>query len=84
MEGNYPNPFNPSTTIAFQLSTASKVTLKVYNVMGQEVVSVIDNHAMSAGRHEINFNAGDLASGIYFYRLSADQNVAVGKMLLMK
>jgi subtilisin family serine protease len=84
LEGNYPNPFNPNTNIAFQLPAISRVSLKVYNVLGQEVATVINGESMGAGRHVVNFDGNNLASGIYFYRLTADRNSVVGKMVLMK
>jgi len=84
LEGNYPNPFNPTTDIAFRLPAMSKVTLTVFNILGQEVATIIDGQATAAGRHVVNFDGKDLASGIYFYRLSADQNTAIGKMVLLK
>jgi len=68
---NYPNPFNPSTTINFSLAVDSKVSLKVFNVLGQEVASLV-NGQMSAGSQKISFDASSLNSGVYFYRLDAD------------
>ncbi|MBI1805873.1 MAG: T9SS type A sorting domain-containing protein [Ignavibacteria bacterium] len=78
---NYPNPFNPTTTVRFDLPMSSIVTLKVYNVLGQEVASLLDHVEMDEGEQEIEFsavggsasggNANDLASGVYFYRLEA-------------
>jgi hypothetical protein len=67
---NYPNPFNPSTIIRYTLPTESKVTIKVYNLVGQEIRQLV-NAAETAGIHEITFNAGSLASGVYFYRITA-------------
>jgi hypothetical protein len=80
----YPNPFNPVTTIAFQLPSASVVSLKVYNVLGQEVMTVIDRQMMDAGRNEMVFDGSDLVSGVYFYQLSAGEYSNVGKMVFMK
>ncbi|MDY0082504.1 MAG: choice-of-anchor J domain-containing protein [Ignavibacteriaceae bacterium] len=68
---NYPNPFNPSTTINFSLATDSKVSLKIFNVLGQEVAALI-NGQMSAGSQKVSFDASSLNSGVYFYRLDAD------------
>ncbi|MBL1155776.1 MAG: T9SS C-terminal target domain-containing protein [Ignavibacteriae bacterium] len=68
---NYPNPFNPSTTINFSLAVDSKVSLKVFNVLGQEVASLL-NGQMSAGSQKVSFDASSLNSGVYFYRLEAD------------
>jgi uncharacterized protein YegL len=80
---NYPNPFNPSTSITFDLMEAGKVSLKVYNLVGQQVASLVDG-SMDAGRHNINFNAKALPSGVYIYRLNVNGFVAEKKMLLMK
>jgi len=68
---NYPNPFNPTTTIEFNLGYLSFVTLKVYNILGQEVATVLDNEILDEGIQDIDFDARGLASGAYFYRLTA-------------
>jgi hypothetical protein len=68
---NYPNPFNPVTTIQFTLGAPSLVTLKVYNMIGQEISTLFDATNLDAGIQEVNFNANGLASGVYFYRLVA-------------
>ncbi len=81
--GTYPNPFNPSTTISFALPEAGKVTLSVYDVTGRLVTTLVDGHR-NAGVHEVTFDASQLASGIYIYRLEAGQFTASGKMVLMK
>lgn len=81
---NYPNPFNPSTNIQFDLVNASKVTLKVYNVLGEEVATLVDGEALSAGAHTYAFDASRLASGVYMYRLEANGVSATRKMMLMK
>lgn len=70
LEQNYPNPFNPSTKINFSLAVDSKVSLKVFNVLGQEVTTLLNGN-LAAGYHEINFKADGLNSGIYFYKLEA-------------
>ncbi|MFH1526604.1 MAG: lamin tail domain-containing protein, partial [Bacteroidota bacterium] len=86
---NYPNPFNPSTTIRFALPFDSNVKIKVYNLLGQEVNTLLDN-AKSAGYHELKWNASDLASGVYFYSIEAtavDNSKSynsVKKMMLLK
>ena len=86
---NYPNPFNPSTAISYQLSAYSYVTLKVYDMLGREVKTLV-NEQQSAGTHSITFNAGNLASGVYFYQLKARASVgsatfiSTKKLLLMK
>ena len=80
---NYPNPFNPNTTIKFSIPEASNVTLKVFNTLGEEI-SVLVNRVMEAGTHEINFDASQLQSGIYFYRIDAGAFSQVKKMTLLK
>jgi hypothetical protein len=66
---NYPNPFNPTTTIEFDLADPAVVTLKVYNILGQEVATLLNNEAMDVGVQSVDFNASNFASGVYFYRL---------------
>lgn len=80
---NYPNPFNPTTTIQFALPNAGKFNLKVYNVIGQEVATLL-NGELNAGIHKVNFDASRMASGIYIYRLSGENINLVKKMILMK
>ena len=70
LEQNYPNPFNPSTQINFSLAIDSKVSLKVFDVLGQEVANLISAN-MVAGFHNVDFNASGLNSGVYFYRIEA-------------
>ncbi|MBI5216386.1 MAG: T9SS type A sorting domain-containing protein [Ignavibacteriae bacterium] len=74
LEQNYPNPFNPTTTISFSLPVASVVTLKVYDMLGQEVATLLNNQEVESGEQEILFAANELTSGTYFYRITA-QNV---------
>ena len=83
LEQNYPNPFNPSTTIKFTLPEKEVVTLKIYDVVGNEV-TVILNEEKQAGSNSIEFNAGELASGTYFYKLQAGSNIETRKMILLK
>jgi hypothetical protein len=80
---NYPNPFNPSTTISFSLPKAAYVSLKVFNALGQEVATVV-NGIKEVGNHRIDFNAVNLNSGIYFYKLEAGDITQVKKMTLIK
>ncbi|MCH8942325.1 MAG: T9SS type A sorting domain-containing protein [Bacteroidetes bacterium] len=80
---NYPNPFNPSTVISFQLSSVSKVSLKVYDLLGREV-AVLVNEEKPAGIYKVNFNAGNLPSGVYFYKMKAGSFVQTKKLILMK
>lgn len=79
----YPNPFNPSTTISFDLPKTSKVTLKVFNILGEKV-AVLVSRRLSAGSHSYKWDASNLASGIYLYRLQAGDYVEIRKMILMK
>ncbi len=81
---NYPNPFNPSTKIAFALPSAQNVTLKVFTLAGQEVATLLNNERKPAGNHELTFDAGNLPSGVYFYRLQAADFVETRKMLLVR
>jgi tetratricopeptide (TPR) repeat protein len=80
---NYPNPFNPSTIIKYQLSDASQVSLKVYDIMGREVVTLV-NSFQNKGSYNVTFNANGLSSGIYFYKLNAGEKQLINKMLLIK
>jgi len=80
---NYPNPFNPSTTITYSIPDESKVSLKIYDVMGREIAELV-NERQSAGSHAVKFNASSIASGTYFYKLSTDGFVSVKKMTLLK
>jgi len=80
---NYPNPFNPVTTIMFQIPEKSFVTIKVYDVLGNEVATLV-NEEKPAGNYEVRFSASSLSSGIYFYRLQAGDFIETKKMLLLK
>ncbi|MEW6654868.1 MAG: T9SS type A sorting domain-containing protein, partial [Bacteroidota bacterium] len=85
---NYPNPFNPSTVISYKLQAASRVTLKVYDVLGREVAVLVDEFK-NAGNYKITFNVKtrhgvSLQSGVYFYRLTTPTNTITKKMLLIK
>lgn len=87
---NYPNPFNPTTEIPFSLAKSSFVTLELYNSLGQKVATLINNE-MNSGSHKIKFNASDLSSGIYYYRIAihsdkiqAGEFQSVKKMLLLQ
>ncbi|HLG31476.1 MAG TPA: Omp28-related outer membrane protein [Ignavibacteriaceae bacterium] len=83
LDQNYPNPFNPSTTINYSLEKDVHVSLKVYDIMGSEVAELI-NKEQSAGVHQVLFDASAVASGMYFYKLSAGDFVSVKKMTLLK
>ena len=80
---NYPNPFNPNTTIRFSIRESGQVKLTVYNILGQKVNELV-NRKMKAGKYEIQFQGGNLASGIYFYRIEAEQFIEARKMILLK
>ena len=80
---NYPNPFNPTTEITFVLPKAGNVTLTVFNMLGQKVATLI-NDSQSSGVHTVKFNATNLSSGTYFYRLEAGTTTLVKKMMLLK
>jgi hypothetical protein len=82
---NYPNPFNPETIITYQLPVASRVTLKLYDILGREVITLV-NESQSAGTHRVKFNAVTerLASGVYFYRIIAGNYISTKKMMLLK
>ena len=83
LEQNYPNPFNPSTMIPFSIKSRGKVELKVYDILGREVITLIDKN-MEAGSYRAVFDGANLASGSYFYRLSVNGNVFTKQMLLVK
>ena len=83
MHQNYPNPFNPSTTIKYQIPELSFVTLKVYDVLGNEIKTLVSDEK-SAGHFQVEYDASSLPSGIYFYRLQAGSFVETKKMVLMK
>ena len=86
---NYPNPFNPVTSVRFDLPEAASVTMKVFNVFGQEVLASMNNQQMQEGQHAIQIDGGNLASGTYFYRVTANGNTgqvyqSVKRMILLK
>lgn len=83
LEQNYPNPFNPSTKIEFSIPASSQVELKVFNILGQEVATLV-NESLKAGNHAVTFDASRLATGVYLYRISAGTFVSTKKMLLLK
>jgi hypothetical protein len=84
LEQNYPNPFNPSTTIRFELPVNSRVDLRVYNLLGQEVEVLINNEELSSGVYKYNFDATQLTSGVYFYRIITKDFVQTKKMVLLR
>jgi len=80
---NYPNPFNPNTEIKYSIPSKSMVTLKIYNILGKEIETLV-NETKDAGEYSINFNSKNLTSGIYFYRITAGRYSAIKKMMLLK
>jgi hypothetical protein len=83
LEQNYPNPFNPSTTIKFSLPEATDAVLTIYNALGQKVAELV-NSRLEAGHYSYQWNAQNVASGMYIYELRTDKFVSVKKMVLMK
>jgi hypothetical protein len=83
LDQNYPNPFNPSTRINYSLAERSPVSLKVYDMLGNEVATLV-NTTQDAGSHNINFDASSLASGLYIYTLNAGDFTSSKKMMLLK
>ncbi len=79
----FPNPFNPSTVLSYQLQAASKVNLSVYDIQGR-LVAMLTDGVRGAGIHQVTFDASNLASGVYVYQLTAGSFNASGKMVLMK
>ncbi len=84
LKQNYPNPFNPSTIIEYNLPEATKVTLKIYDLMGREVKTLVDGEFQSKGLYKYFLNAGELTSGVYFYKLTTDKYSSTKKMILLR
>ncbi|MBS1492619.1 MAG: T9SS type A sorting domain-containing protein [Bacteroidetes bacterium] len=80
---NYPNPFNPSTLISFSIPQNGFVTLKVYDISGKEITTLL-NRNMTTGSYSVEFNAAALSSGVYFYRLESNNFAETKKMMLVK
>ncbi len=80
---NFPNPFNPSTAIRYQIPQDGIVTLKIYDILGSEVATLV-NEEKVAGKYEVNFNASSLASGVYIYKIQSGSFINSKKMLLLK
>ncbi|MFI5238161.1 MAG: T9SS type A sorting domain-containing protein, partial [Ignavibacteriales bacterium] len=83
LEQNYPNPFNPATTIKFSLAEASDVSLTIYNTIGQKVTELVSGK-LEAGKYSYQWNAQNIATGMYIYELRADNFISVKKMILLK
>ncbi|MCU0644381.1 MAG: T9SS type A sorting domain-containing protein, partial [bacterium] len=80
---NYPNPFNPTTTIEFAIPKSAFVTLNIYNLLGEEIATLVAEQR-TAGIHRVNWDAKGLASGVYLYRLEAGEFVRTKKLILMR
>ena len=83
MSQNYPNPFNPETKINYELRVTNYVKLQVYNVVGNEVATLV-NEKQSPGTYQVEFDAGSLTSGVYFYRLTSGNFTDTKRMMLVK
>jgi len=83
LEQNYPNPFNSTTTIKYSIPQQGLVTIKIYNAIGEEIVTLI-NKEQPVGNYDVEFNVTSLPSGIYFYRLKAGSFVETKKMVLLR
>jgi len=83
LEQNYPNPFNPATVISYKLPTASKVMLKIYDILGKEISTLV-NEYKEAGSYDVTFNASKFASGVYIYKIEAGSFNQSKKMILAK
>ncbi|MCH8954869.1 T9SS type A sorting domain-containing protein [candidate division KSB1 bacterium] len=83
LDQNYPNPFNPTTTIQFTLPEASRVTLKLFDILGRELVTLVDKE-METGVHKVLFDATDFASGVYFYRIQAKSENSDSKQAFLQ
>ena len=83
MSQNYPNPFNPTTVIEYSIPNESKISLKIYDVLGREILSLV-NGVKSAGKYKVNWNASNMASGVYIARIEAAEFSKSIQMLLLK
>ena len=83
LDQNFPNPFNPSTNIKYSIIKAPKVTIKVYDILGREVKTLV-NKVQAPGQYTVTFNAQNLASGVYFYQLNTENFTATKKLMLLK
>jgi hypothetical protein len=81
---NYPNPFNPLTTISFDLPKRLQVSLKIYDLLGREIITLVDDEEISAGSYTRQWNAANMTSGIYFYRLQAGSFTETKKLIFLK
>ncbi len=81
---NYPNPFNPNTNINFAIPKSGNVSLKVYDILGNEVANLLNNEKLNSGSYKVDFNASQLSSGVYYYTLKTENFTDTKKMLLVK
>ena len=81
---NFPNPFNPTTTISFSLPSTSMVSLTIFDILGRKIATIVDNEIMAAGNYSKQWNALEFSSGIYFYRLQAGQFSEIKKLILLQ
>lgn len=81
---NYPNPFNPVTKINYELPKDGKVKIVIYDILGRQIKTLVNNEIKQAGRYTVEFNGTQFASGVYFYRIQAGDFVQVKKMVLIK
>ncbi|MFN4112022.1 MAG: T9SS type A sorting domain-containing protein, partial [Ignavibacteria bacterium] len=84
LKQNYPNPFNPSTIIEYNLPENTVVTLKIYDLMGREVKTLVNSEYQTKGLYKYFLNAGELSSGVYFYQLKSDKFSSTKKMILLR
>jgi hypothetical protein len=80
---NYPNPFNPATSIKFLIPISGFITIKIYDILGKEITSLLSEN-LQPGTYEVNWNASDYPSGIYFYKLTSGSYIGTKKMVLLK
>jgi len=80
---NYPNPFNPTTTISYSVPKGGNVSLKIFDILGNEVANLVNDYK-STGKYEVLFNSKELTSGVYFYQIKAGDYISTKKMILMK
>jgi hypothetical protein len=80
---NYPNPFNPTTTISYSISEPATISLKVYDILGKEVITLLNGYQTS-GNYKIEFDASSLSSGLYFYKIKAGEFSAIKRLVLIK
>ncbi|MDP1995145.1 MAG: T9SS type A sorting domain-containing protein, partial [Ignavibacteria bacterium] len=83
LKQNYPNPFNPNTTISYSIANPGLVTVKIFNILGEEILQLV-NEYKNSGSYSVNFDASRLSSGIYFYTMNSGSFVSTKKMVVLK